>query len=203
MHQHVTGTAPFNPILFVYMIQPTGRELIWMKRVCALFGSAVAEKFRDKVILVGGELGIDPNYMMACFALETGTSFRTDIKNPNSSASGLIQFMNSTAKKLGTTTEKLRAMNHVEQMDYVKKYFSDISEQVNVPTNKWSLHDVYLAIFTPSAIKKKPDDVVYRSGQDAYSVNMYHDVDKDGLITKKEICSNIDVFYKKGMEFIG
>lgn len=193
----------FNPILFVHMIQPTGRELIWMKRVCALFGSAVAEKFRDKVILVGGELGIDPNYMMACFALETGTSFRTDIKNPNSSASGLIQFMNSTAKKLGTTTEKLRAMNHVEQMDYVKKYFSDISEQVNVPTNKWSLHDVYLAIFTPSAIKKKPDDVVYRSGQDAYSVNMYHDVDKDGLITKKEICSNIDVFYKKGMEFIG
>ena len=29
------------------------------------------------------------------------------------------------------------------------------------------------------------------------------DVNKDGSITKKEICSNIDEFYKKGMEFIG
>jgi len=145
---------------------------------------------------------LDPNYMMACFALETGVSFKTNIKNPNSSASGLIQFMESTAKGLGTTTEKLRSMNHVEHMDYVKMYFVNIANQVGIPTSQWTLHDVYLSIFTPSAIKKKADDIIYRDGQDAYKVNLYHDVNKDGAITKKEICSNVDNFYEKGMELI-
>ena len=93
-----------------------------------LFGNTIAENFRNKVISVGDELKLDPNYMMACFALETGVSFKTDIKNPNSSASGLIQFMDSTAKNLGTTTEKLRAMGHVEQMDFVKMYFFEYSK---------------------------------------------------------------------------
>lgn len=120
--------------------------------------------------------------MMACFALENrGVSFRTDIKNPNSSASGLIQFMESTAKGLGTSTEKIRAMSHVEQLEYVKMYFLDVANQVGVPTKKWTLHDVYLSIFTPSAIKKNADDIIYRNGQDAYSVNLYHDVNRMGL----------------------
>jgi hypothetical protein len=192
-----------NPINIIESIRSTSKPLIWMSRVIKLFGHIVAEQFRHKVISVSDELKLDPNYMMACFALETGVSFKTDIKNPNSSASGLIQFMESTAKELGTTTEKLRAMGHVEQMDFVKMYFLNVANQVGIPTSKWTLHDVYLSIFTPSAIKKKADDHVYRDGQDAYKVNMYHDVNKDGVITKKEICSNIDEFYKKGMEFVG
>jgi hypothetical protein len=79
----------------------------------------------------------------------------------------------------------------------------NIANQVGIPTSQWTLHDVYLSIFTPSAIKKKADDTIYRDGQNAYEVNLYHDINKDGIITKKEICSNIDEFYKKGMEFIG
>lgn len=175
----------FNPISVIANIKPASKPLIWMKRVIQLFGNKIAEEFRNKVIIVGDELDLDPNHMMACFALETGVSFKTNIKNPNSSASGLIQFMESTAKGLGTTTEKLRSMNHVEQMDYVKMYFVNIANQVGIPTSQWTLHDVYISIFTPSAIKKKADDIIYRDGQDAYKVNLYHDVNKDRAITKK------------------
>ncbi|MCZ4320403.1 transglycosylase SLT domain-containing protein, partial [Aequorivita viscosa] len=81
-----------------------------------------AELFRSKVISIAENLSIDPNYIMACIALETGRSFNPAIKNPKSSATGLIQFMDSTAKALGTTTDLLSRMSHVEQLDYVEKY---------------------------------------------------------------------------------
>jgi len=51
---------------------------------------------------------------MACMALETGENFNTSTKNPNSTATELIQYMSATAKDLGTTTTRLAAMTHVE-----------------------------------------------------------------------------------------
>lgn len=53
----------------------------------------------------------------------TGERFRANTVNRASGATGLIQFMPSTAKQLGTTTDKLAAMTEVDQLDYVAKYF--------------------------------------------------------------------------------
>lgn len=100
---------------------------------------------------------------------------------------GLIQFMSDTAKDLGTTTSKLAAMTHVEQMDYVKKYFEMQANNFDHPTNKSSLGDVYLSIFTPAAMLLKDSDIVYAKGQRAYAVNQFHDRNKDGKIIKSEI----------------
>ena len=88
-------------------------------------------------------------------------------------------------------------------MDYVKKYFETQASNFNYPTNKWSLGDVYLSIFTPSAMLLKDSDLVYAEGQSAYKVNLFHDRNKDGEITKKEIVKNIEVFYKKGFMYEG
>ena len=49
-----------------------------------------------------------PMRMMAAMAFETGRRFTADVKNPRSSATGLIQFMESTATLLGTTIEAVR-----------------------------------------------------------------------------------------------
>jgi hypothetical protein len=50
---------------------------------------------------------------MACMAFEKGETFSPCVKNPGSSATGLIQFMSSTAKSLGTTTNDLCKMSAV------------------------------------------------------------------------------------------
>lgn len=179
-------------------------KIIWMKKFTEKFGIAKAEAFRTKLLSVSRELSIDPNYIMACIALETGKTFRTDIKNPGSSATGLIQFMKSTAIELGTTTAQLRKMDHVEQMDYVEKYFKMQANNVGVSTDQWTLEDVYYSIFSPKTIKLGPNDIVYqKSDGDLYSKNLYHDRNSDGKITKNEIAENIRVNYKQGIPEAG
>ncbi|WP_242657678.1 M23 family metallopeptidase [Enterobacter roggenkampii] len=179
-------------------------KIIWMKKFTEKFGVIKADAFRSKLLEVSNELSIDPNYIMACIALETGKTFRTDIKNPGSSATGLIQFMDDTAKDLGTSTRQLRAMDHVEQMEYVKKYFKMQANNVGVPTEQWTLEDVYYSIFRPKTILLGPNDIVYqRSDGDYYSKNLYHDRNSDGKITKNEIAENIRVNYKLGIPEAG
>lgn len=192
-----------HPIMFLGSLIKKD-EIIWMKKFTEKFGLIKADAFRSKLLDVSRELGIDPNYIMACIALETGKTFRTDIKNPGSSATGLIQFMADTAKDLGTSTRQLRAMDHVEQMEYVKKYFKMQADNVGVPTEQWTLEDVYYSIFRPKTILLGPNDIVYqRSDGDYYSKNLYHDRNNDGKITKNEIAENIRVYYKLGIPEAG
>ncbi|MCS3769724.1 hypothetical protein HNP12_003846 [Aeromonas hydrophila] len=203
-HVHIAGpeVLHFYP-LSIKCKTVVKRELIWMKRILELYGLQIGEAFRNKVIKVGEELGIDPNYIMACIALETGTKFDPSIKNPYSSATGLIQLMRARAKELGTTVEELAKMDHVEQMDYVKMYFVRMADMFGVPTNRWSLEDVYLSIFAPSAIAIDGNAPVYTSPSESYNRNKFHDLDGDGKIMKSEIANNIRVFYDKGFAYEG
>lgn len=120
-----------------------------MKKFTEKFGISRAEAFRTKLLSVSRELSIDSNYIMACIALETGKTFRIDIKNPGSSATGLIQFMKGTAEELGTATAQLRKMDRVEQMAYVEKYFKMQANNVGISTDQWKLEGVYYSIFSP------------------------------------------------------
>ncbi|MEP8671061.1 hypothetical protein ABKV27_03050 [Enterobacter hormaechei] len=188
-----------HPVMFLVSLIKKDK-IIWMKKFAGKFGLIKAEAFRSKLLEVSKELSIDPNYIMACIALETGKTFRTDIKNPGSSATGLIQFMDNTAKDLGTSTRQLRAMDHVEQMEYVKKYFKMQADNVGVPTEEWTLEDVYYSIFRPKTILLGPNDIVYqRSDGDYYSKNLYHDRNNDGKITKNEIAENIRINFRQGI----
>lgn len=91
-------------------------------------------------------------------------------------------------------------MDHVEQMEYVKKYFKMQADNVGVPTEQWTLEDVYYSIFRPKTILLGPNDIVYqRSDGDYYSKNLYHDRNNDGKITKNEIAENIRGYYKLGI----
>ena len=83
------------------------------------WGKKVDGAFKGKVVEISQALAIDPNDLMAVMAFETGRSFSPSVKNPHSSATGLIQFMDATAQGLGTTTDKLSEMSAVEQLGYV------------------------------------------------------------------------------------
>lgn len=79
--------------------------------------------FLPKLKAMAVERQMNPDHILNAMAVETSGTFNPAIKNPTSSASGLIQFMAQTARELGTTTEKLRAMTATQQLDYVFRYF--------------------------------------------------------------------------------
>ena len=67
--------------------------------------------FIAKVKSISAKLLIEPDWLMAVMYKESGINEKA--VNPNGGATGLIQFMPTTAKSLGTTTAALRAMSNV------------------------------------------------------------------------------------------
>lgn len=136
-------------------------------------------EFVEKVKRICGLLKIRDKDLMLTMYFETAGTFSPSIKNPNSSATGLIQFMSSTAKALGTTTADLAKMSNVQQLDYVYRYLKPYSGRMV----DWL--DVYLAVFYPAAMGK-PDS--YRITCDKIARdNPVFDLNKDLDIEKSEI----------------
>lgn len=99
-------------------------------------------------------------------------------------ATGLIQFMPATAMNLGTSTKALYAMNVIDQLGYVYKYFKPWTGKIK------SYFDLYLITFFPDAIGK-PDDYILQTKKLTASTiakqNPFFDVNKDGKLTVGEI----------------
>ena len=116
---------------------------------------------------------------------------------------GLIQFMPTTAIALGTTSEKLKKMSVLEQLDYVEKYFKPYARKIK------TLSDLYMAILWPAAIGKSSDFVLFDKSDKKYPKryiqNRGLDFNKDGKITLGETCKKIEEKLVKGRtkEFFG
>jgi hypothetical protein len=113
----------------------------------SLITGSDAAAFTEAVNTVAANLGIDPNILTILMHFESGLS--ASRKNPNSSATGLIQFLSSTAQGLGTTTAALGAMTRVNQMSYVQKYFQQQFQQYGQQTD---FVDLYLLINYPAGV---------------------------------------------------
>ncbi|MFZ5256676.1 hypothetical protein ACOY6O_21915 [Enterobacter roggenkampii] len=156
------------------------------------WGAKVSKEFKLKVIEVCERLEINPDYLMSCMAFETGETFSPSVKNPNGSATGLIQFMSNTARSLGTTTNELAGMTSVEQMDYVEKYFKPYTGKIK------TIEDVYMVIFCPRAVGKPNSFILYDEGR-SYNDNKGVDLNKDNAITKYEAGFKVRKKLKLGM----
>ncbi len=156
----------------------------------------VTQEFRVRVREIGGNLNIDPSWLMAVMGFETGYTF--DPGKPNgsgSSAVGLIQFLSSTAKSLGTTTTALARMTAVEQLDYVEKYFNQYKGRIN------NIGDCYMAVFWPAAIGKPDSYGIATSPSSVYNANAGLDVNRDGTITRGEAVSRVNDSYRRGQQY--
>jgi hypothetical protein len=149
-----------------------------------IFESYVKEnkaEFLSKLIKIAALLGFDPNWLMAVMWSESRLNHRA--VNPNGNATGLIQFMPSTAKDLGTSVEALKAMSNVQQLDYVYKYFKGLKNKAK------SFTDLYMYTFFPVALNK-PDDFVLQtknlSARRIALANPGFDLNKDFQITVGE-----------------
>lgn len=154
--------------------------LIFAEKV-KLNSTAFIQKVKD----ISSLLGIPPDWLMIVMDYETAGTFSASIRNPYSSATGLIQFMDATAKDLGTTTAALAAMTNVQQLDWVYKYLAKVQRSYGSFNN---LVDVYLAVFYPASID---DGLEYVYPDRVYAVNKGFDLDGDGRITKAEIQNKI------------
>lgn len=138
------------------------------------------------------EIGINPDWLATVINFESGGSFSPSKKNAaGSGATGLIQFMPSTAQGLlGTATPEeaiaqLERMTFQQQLQVVKKYFAPHIGKLQ------SLADTYLAVLYPAFIGKAPDAVLGRTGEIIYTQNAGFDSTGKGYITKDDITSRI------------
>ena len=140
------------------------------------------DAFITKVISISQKLNIEPEWLMQVFNSESGVNHQA--VNPITNATGLIQFMPSTAIGLGTTVAALKAMTNVQQLDYVYKYLAPYTGKMQ------SYIDVYFTVFFPLAIGK-PDDWVFQtstlSASKIATQNPIFDLNKDGKLTVAEV----------------
>lgn len=134
------------------------------------------KEFTEKVNDISNELGIEANWLM--FVMWFESKLNPQAVNPISGATGLIQFMPSTARALGTTTDVLKRMSNVQQLDYVLAYLRPYKGRMRT----WV--DVYLAVFYPRAMGK-PDFVI--TPDIIAKQNKIFDLNKDLDISVKEI----------------
>ena len=167
-------------------------NLIWSHKV--------ESGFISKLLRICANLRIDPNFLMACMAFETGETFSPKIKNKRSGATGLIQFMPSTAAALGTTVEDLETMTAEGQLDYVEKYFLPWKGKLQ------TLEDIYMTILFPKAIGKPLNYILFAKDDPKYPrryiQNSGLDYNKDGYITKEEAAMKVRAKFDKGAKLI-
>lgn len=134
-----------------------------------------------KVGEIASVLSIKPDWLMVVMYFES--KLNSKAVNPLSGATGLIQFMPSTAQNLGTTTDELKQMSNVEQLDFVYKYLKPYKGKMK------SWIDVYLAVFYPVAMGKGDDYKI--TNAKVVDQNNGFDINKDGTITVSEIKKKI------------
>ncbi|EIL99152.1 transglycosylase SLT domain-containing protein [Rhodanobacter thiooxydans] len=167
------------------------------KPIQLAWGMRVSTGFARGVLGLCRGFGWGPahaSWLMACMAFESATTFSPSIRNAaGSGAVGLIQFMPSTARGLGTTVENLALLSAESQLDYVAAYFEPYAKRIR------SLSDMYMAILLPKYIGQ-PEDAVLFSGGVAYRQNAGLDANHDGKITKAEATARVADMLKRGLQ---
>jgi len=145
--------------------------------------STAAPAAQEDITAVATNLGIEPSHLDNVINFETGGTYSPSVKNgAGSGATGLIQFMPSTARAMGTSVEALSQMAPKDQLGYVQTYFEPYKGQLK------NQGDVYMAVLWPQAIGKADDYVLFDQNKatTAYAQNIGLDFDKDGKVTRGE-----------------
>ena len=117
----------------------------------------MTQELAEEIVKASEDLNINPAWLANAMHFESGYTFDPSKQNQSSTkATGLIQFTESTARELGTTTEELRKMTAQEQMNYVVKYFN----LARIPQMR-SQEDVYMAIYFPESVGKGSNFDIY------------------------------------------
>ena len=159
--------------------------------------------FLARVKVSCAQFGFQPADLLSVMMAETANTMDPSIKNPTSSASGLIQFMEATicllsGGKVGPNnniikygsvkTSDLRMMSRVEQMDWVDKYFKYWGwPKASVPSP--TIANIYLTVFLPKFMFTPGDTVITKKGEQYYETNKAFDPKRLGYITPNMVAA--------------
>ena len=216
------GWTPTEVCVPTEPLPPSDRPEVPDQRPVLAWGAKVSETFRDRVWWIADELTklqgalFDANWLMACMAFETGEKFTADVRNPVSTATGLIQFMRDTILELTHTPaqlkamtaaqkvtkgnaelKKLAAMTAEDQLRYVFRYFE---RAIKTRGAIRSIDDCYMAILWPAAVGKPSEHKLWVKGSSQYAVNAGLDKNKDSVVTKAEAASKVMEKLVKGLQ---
>jgi tape measure domain-containing protein len=150
------------------------------KRWAAQIEKIGGEELIRAVEKIARRRGANPNDLLGVFGFESGL----DPSRTNKiGATGLIQFLPSTARALGTTTDALRKQTAIEQLEYVDKYLAQFDKVLDT-TEK-----LYSAVLRGKVLND-PETVLFTKGTKAYAQNPL-DFDKSGTVTLSEATSQI------------
>ncbi len=107
--------------------------------------TAMRSAFEKKVTDIAAWLGIDPNWLMQVMYAESKMNARAkNIQQGRLIAAGLLQW--TKASGLPGAPKTVLQYNHLQQLDWVKKYFTPYRGKMH------SYFDVYLVTFFPAAV---------------------------------------------------
>jgi hypothetical protein len=152
----------------------------------------VTPEFLRQVEGVAQRVGAKPEELMGVMSLETMGTFRPSVANPDTHATGLIQFMPRTAQGLGTSIGDLSRMTPSEQLPWVEKYLSQPAYRGRVG----SLEGLYSAVL-PGHIMGA-DEVMFRPGTAAYNANRWLDTDHQNGISVQEAVQQVRIRMGQG-----
>lgn len=145
------------------------------------------KQFLNRVKQIANKIGCDYKDLLGVMHSESGLNSKAT--NSKGGATGLIQFMPSTARELGTTTDALRNMSALQQLDYVEKFLVMVKNRSALKGKaKLSAGDLYTLVFMPA---KAGGEVIASSGTSYYSANKGLDKNGDGMITKTELGNRV------------
>ncbi len=169
------NTAP-EPLYLIEQARPFVRDLA---------------AFEDRVIDVAEDLDIPPEWLTAVMYAES--KLDPGIQNlQGSGATGLIQFMPSTAAELGISIERLRRMEAVQQMEYVYLYLQTVRERYG---DYESITDLYLGILYPKARGQDYCYTLFARPSESYRQNKGLDKDKDGRVTVSDVDKHLKALF--------
>jgi hypothetical protein len=108
--------------------------------------------FQARVGEIAENIGVQPTAIIRVMNKESRLNPKA--VNKYTGASGLLQFMPSTAQSLGTSVEEIRNSPAIKQLDWVEKYFKPYRGKVH------SYEDLYMVTFFPAALGKPKDRII-------------------------------------------
>lgn len=139
--------------------------------------------FEQKVREVSRRLDIPAEWLMAVMYSES--KFDASAENrKGSGAVGLIQWMPETAKDFGQSTQNIKKLSHIEQLDIAYNYLNRVRQKYG---EFKSLGHLYLGILYPKAMSGDFCYTLYAKPSTAYQQNAGLDEDQDGRVTVRDI----------------
>jgi len=139
------------------------------------------------------KLGVPSEWL---FVLTFGESAnKSSAKNKKSTASGIIQMTDATAREYGTTAAKLRSMSRIQQIPYVEKFYRKGIDRFGKFKSLTQMK-VYtlLPAQTPNAVNDWYRLMV--KGDKYYALNSGFDTDHNGVVHVKEIKDIISFIWR-------